>query len=276
MYIAAYLISIGLRCIRTNLSLVEAITQIYGSFPEMFMLKVQASVNGVAWFMTAMLISGIMLWICLSIDPEQKWIPGLLLVFAIYIYSDFLHIGGHIHYTWTQSIVSLGYDGVWRVLADMAIGVLAFLLVQDSKLQSKSKASRTILCIIGNLGLATVLIVSQFKYFGFSDFWFIFIIWCAIVCLMLSEKCTLNENRKSETICYLGGLAYPIYLLHVAVYEVINDLIPISKPAFGCIVVIAITIIEAVFLKCLLNKLMQDFYKLKCLDNSKQEEDLAL
>ena len=224
MYLAAYFISIVLHGIQTNMTGAEIVYQVYRSFPEMFMLKIHTSINGVAWFMTAMLISGILLWICLTIDPERKWISGFLLICALFIYSAFLQTHGNIHYTKSRSITSIYYDGFWRVFADMAIGVFGFSWVQNEKCILKDKTYQIVLCVIGNLGFAIVFLVSLFKNWGFSDFWYIFIIWCALVCLMIPDKIVTNENRIAKIVCYLGGLTYPIYLLHEAVYETFNIL----------------------------------------------------
>lgn len=91
------------------------------------------------------------------------------------------------------------------MFADMAIGVFVFSWVQNEKCIPKDKTYQIVLCVIGNLGFAIVLLVSLFKNWRFSDFWYIFIVWCALVCLMIPDKIVTNDNRIAKIVCYLGG-----------------------------------------------------------------------
>lgn len=252
MYISAYVISEALRAFRSNLSFTQTLEQIDRSFPEMFMLKIKTSVNGVAWFVAAMLISGILLWVCLAWDTRQKWMPGLLFIIALLIYGMFLQTKARIHFTSTQDIVPFGYDGLWRVFADMSMGVFAFSVVQNIKEQIQDKTVKLALSAAGNIGFMMILVISLFRFHNISDFWYIFIAWCAVVCLMLSER--REQDNMAKAICYLGGLAYPIFLLHEAVWATIRTCRPISSPLLGCVAVTGITFIEAAFLNWLLSR----------------------
>lgn len=255
MYIIAYLISGFLGGVRSNFSLVQVVERLYLSFPEMFMFKVHTSINGVAWFTAAMLVAGILLYACLTLDTQQKWMPGLILVAALFIYSAFLQTKARIHFILSQGVGPFGVDGFWRVFADMGIGIFAFYVARDAKGQVQGKMIEQLLGILGNACFAVILVVSLFKYHGFSDFWYIFIAWCAVVCLALSERQPIMETRISKAVCYLGGLAYPIYLLHEAVYAMVGAYGGVSSPALGCVAVIGITVLESVFLNWLLRSI---------------------
>jgi len=252
MYMAAYLLNIVIQMIYRKLSIIEVVKQVYHSFPEMFMLKINTSINGVTWFIAAMLISGMILWACLDIDKKLSWIPGFFLAVALLIYGTFLQQEGRIHLISTQIFSRFGCDGIWRVLADMAIGIVAFSVVQN--IRKCSRNIKLFLSIGGNIGFSIILFVSFFRYDSFCDFWFIFIAWCAIICFMLSGQYTLKEGGLSKTICYLGRLSYPIYLLHTAIYEVILAYWQISNPVFFCIIIVLISLLTAAFLDALLNK----------------------
>lgn len=258
VYIFAYLISAITLPLRTDLSFMQAVERVYRSFPEMFMLKINVSINGVAWYMGAMLLASVLLWVLLTLDPQRKWAPGLLLIAALLIYTMFLQEQGRIHFTGgSQQVVPFWYDGVWRVFADMGMGVFAFSLIQDMPQKPRAEIARRALCITGNIGFALVLCVSLFKYHGFCDFWFIFITWCAVVCLKLSERPSEKEPRASEMICYLSGLSYPVYLLHEAVFALFKTYGWIASPALGCAAVIGISVSEAALLSWLLKKIKE-------------------
>lgn len=253
VYLSAYLISGLLSAARSNMTFMQAAERFYRSFPEMFMFRNSViSINGVAWYMSAMLIASLILWVFLSLDPGRKWMPGLLLVAALWIYGTFMQKQGRIHFTISQNVMPIGWDGVWRVFADMGMGVLAFSLVQHMRGRPQNKSAQRALRIAGNVGFALVLTISLFKYHGFCDFWFIFIIWCAVVCLMLPEQPPGRRSRVSKAVCYLGGLAYPVYLLHEAIFGMFEAYGWIANPALGCAAVLGITVLEAAFLDWLL------------------------
>lgn len=48
---------------------------------------------------------------------------------------------------------------------------------------------------------------------------------------------------------YLGGLAYPLYLLHEAVFSLLRKYRFISSPIGGCVFVIIASMLEAVILR---------------------------
>lgn len=97
MYMAAYLLNVVTKMICRKLSFIEVVKQIYHCFLEMFMLKINTSINSVTWFIAVMLISGMVLWACIDIDKKQSWMPGFFLAGALLIYSTFLQQTGRIH-----------------------------------------------------------------------------------------------------------------------------------------------------------------------------------
>lgn len=253
VYLSAYLISGVLYAIRSNLTFMQAVELFYRSFPEMFMFRNPViSINGVGWYMSVMLMASLILWALLSLDSERNWMPGLLLAASLWIYGTFMQRQGRIHFTISQNVMPVGWDGVWRVFADMGMGGIAFSLVQHMRERPHSKSAQRALRIAGNVGFAMVLSISMFKYRGFCDFWFIFFIWCAVVCLMLPEQPPGGGGRVCKAVYYLGGLAYPVYLLHEAIFVMLKAYGWIANPALGCAVVLGVTVLEAAFLDWLL------------------------
>lgn len=139
------------------------------------------------------------------------------------------------------------------MLADMAMGIVAFSVVQNTKRYSGEK--KLFLSIVGNIGFEVILFVSFFRYNSFCDFWFIFIAWCATICFMLSDRYPSKEGYLSKIICYLGRLSYPIYLLHTAIYSIILTYWQTFSPVFFCIIIAFTSLLTAACLDVLLNNL---------------------
>lgn len=258
MYLCAFLICAVQQGICAQKSPGWILERIYRGFPEALMLRVKVSVNGLAWFVEAMLIAGVLLWVCLTIDKNHVLRNCALPVCAILIYNRFETVAGRIHFTTTQTVFTLGVDGIWRAIAGMSLGMLAFAIVQGTSQYTLTDAAELGLSLLGNIGMVSIVGISVFKYHGFCDFGFIFLAFLSVICVSRAKLVKIDKNVQyiycTKAICRLGALAYPIYLLHQAVFDVVKTYKLIQSPALGCVFVILVTMLEALALNWLLEK----------------------
>lgn len=260
MYLVAYIISAIIDACVHFKSALEGLERVYHSFPEMFMLRITTSVNGVSWFVAAMLIAGTILYILLCLDRYDILKSSVLPLLSLFIYGRFNQVLGRIHAHNSQTVFPLPYDGIWRAFAGLGLGIFAFYIVRKVTQYDLNDRTKTIFSVLGNLGFLSVVAISFKKYNGFSDFICVFIIFIALIALMLSE-CPKKQQYSlyNRLICYLGTLSYPIYLMHEAVFGVFKKYKLVSSPVWGCIAVIAVTCIEAALFTYLLKKVQPLF-----------------
>ncbi len=249
MCAASFVINLILRWLRAKWTLAKAADVLYKSFPEGLMLSIRVTVNGVAWFLAAMFLVGILIWSVLSMDKRRKWAVGLLFVAATMIYAVFIEKAGRIHFHTSREMLLIGHDGFWRIFADMAMGVVAFAAFQRIE-TLKSKRFCRIMHIAGNLFMAGLLALSFFRYNEIADFWCIFFAWCGVICLSMQKENQVPksnvESRLWKFISFLGRLAFPVFLLHEGVYGFLVTYPITSSPALGCLCVLAATCMIAI------------------------------
>ncbi len=268
MYLCAYLFTAVLRGITDAAPWQKVLERIYRSFPEMFMLRIGTSINGVTWFIAAMLIAGALLWALLTWDEKQTIRREILPVCVVLIYGRFAEVAGRIHLTTSRSVFAVGHDGLWRAFAALSLGVIVATAVNGGR-HSLSAAGRTVLTVLGNLGLAVVLFTSIKTYHSFADLWYIFLAACSVGCLFSSDtsryttKCVPPPRfiTLHRSICWLGGLAYPIYLLHESIWKLFKARQIADSPLAGCLGVIAVTLAGAALLDRLLPKALSVWRK---------------
>lgn len=260
MYIAAYLISGILKGIRGHWTVEVLLKKFYHSFPEMFMLRLTTSINGVAWFVSALLPVSVLLYALLRIDKRHTFQMTICPLFSLLVYGRFNQVLGRIHSISSQTVFPILYDGIWRAAAGMSLGIFACTVVREMKGCVQTARAKDACKAFGHFGLVTVLLVSVFKYHSFSDFWFIWIAFFSFVFLFLAEgarSCQEKIGCIPKTVCYLGSLSYPLYLLHEAVYGVFITYHPVGDPVLGCVAIVAVSLLEAVFLTWILDRLNQ-------------------
>lgn len=256
MYLCAYFLKVILWGIQEQQSIRKIIERIYRSFPEMFMLRINPSINGVSWFTCAMLLGGALLWAILSLDRHRVLCSCVLPVCAVIIYSRFESIAGRIHLITTQRIAPVYFDGFYRAFAGMSLGIIAWNIIRRVG-PSLSDAGKFFFRIFGHVTLTVVLVTSLFKYHGFCDFWFIFLSFCGLTGILQENTVKMHKSPNIYIYIYilhkaggyLGGLAYPLYLLHGAVFSLLRKYRFISSPIGGCVFVIIASMLEAVILR---------------------------
>ena len=254
MYLCAYFLKVILWGIQEQQSIRKIIERIYRSFPEMFMLRINPSINGVSWFTCAMLLGGALLWAILSLDRHRVLCSCVLPVCAVIIYSRFESIAGRIHLITTQRIAPVYFDGFYRAFAGMSLGIIAWNIIRRVG-PSLSDAGKFFFRIFGHVTLTVVLVTSLFKYHGFCDFWFIFLSFCGLTGILQENTVKMHKSPNIYIYIlhkaggYLGGLAYPLYLLHGAVFSLLKKYRFISSPIGGCVFVIIASMLEAVILR---------------------------
>lgn len=265
MYIIAYFVTELIRTLKYSSGLDVVATRVYESFPEMFMLDIKTSVNGPSWYVAAIIIAGFILYAVMCLDKNDVVKTLVFPVLSLFIYSQFHDVIGQVHAHNSQKIFPPIYDGLLRAFAGMALGAFAFVLVKSLKSKITSKKQALVLAVTGNTLMAAMSIVSLFKYHGFVDFWYIFLIFAAVICINLGT----DAKKKSEmsgfakTAVYLGGLSYPIYLLHDGMYNLFRTFKLIKEPALGCIVIILIVIAESALITFILKKVTELLRKRK-------------
>ncbi len=259
IYIASYCIAELIRTLkyfeRDGLEFLPS--RIYESFPEMFMLDIKTTVNGPSWFVAAMLIAGFVLYAIMSIDKNHAIKTLVFPVLSVFIYSQFNDVFGKIHAHNSQKIFPPVYDGIVRAFAGMALGAFAYVVVKAIKEKGVSKKWADVFTFVGNVCFAAVILLSINYYHGFMDFWYLFLIFAAVILINIGTeaKKSADMSTTEKVVVYLGGLAYPMYLLHDSMYNLFRTFKLIEEPFAGCVIIILIVIAEAALVTFGINKL---------------------
>ena len=86
MYLCAYFLKVILWGIQEQQSIRKIIERIYRSFPEMFMLRINPSINGVSWFTCAMLLGAL----CCGRFCPWTGIASCAVAYCLFVRSSFI------------------------------------------------------------------------------------------------------------------------------------------------------------------------------------------
>ena len=244
IYIFAYLISLAVFAITREASFVDVIAKVYQSFPEMFMLRIEGrtSVNGVSWFVAAMLIAGLIIAGLLTLS-KKFYSLCLAPLSVILIYSAFFYSTGKIHLITSNNLTPYINDAIFRAFAGMSLGVFMWEIVRLCKELKIKPAVISGGAILGNALIIVVVAFSFRNYHGFCDFWYIFLFFVSVILINLGT----NNNQKSSNveryIEKVTNLSYPIFLIHEPVWKLFRAYEPIDSTALTVVIIVVIVIL---------------------------------
>ena len=179
------------------------------------------SVNGVSWYLSALLLGSFLIYWILSLTEKKSGTSNLY----IYVIAPFLYFvvmariwdnTGHLNY-WTQSAPVLT-GGFWRGLAEMGLGCITCLISSN---RSKREVSKTVQLLATCLEVIMWFVILKKSFCAPDKMDFLVPVlaaFCFYSCFSLNSYLTkMLDNRLSA---YLGMISFPIYLNHLFIQKI--------------------------------------------------------
>lgn len=198
------------------------------------------------WYLSAMIVSMFILY-PLLIKYRENFIclvSPIIIFFGLgYLCHNWVGLD-HSYITWTGHM----YTGIIRALAEINIGCIIYLINKKLKNIEYSKLFKLILTIIGEASMLLVLFIINFIN-NPKNYDYIMLLMISIsIAIFLSEKTYEYKILSVSFFYYLEKLSLLIFINHVTVIEIVNNMHPFTKllPKNKPIVTIVITIIIAI------------------------------
>lgn len=199
----------------------ELVTRILDAVPNFFLIQKLGfnykSVNGVTWYISAMLIAMLLLYpLCRKFYSMFVHVIGPFLGFAIIGYLQYTYGTVAGVNTWT----GFGFKCVWRAVAEISIGVVCFEVSRIFSQKEWRKDQRVFATILELLGYAFVF---AYAILGLSKKYEIYCVCILAVCIVLTfSECSYGTRFfDRKWVYFLGKISLPLYLnqmfaIHIA------------------------------------------------------------
>lgn len=178
-------------------------------------------VNGLTWYISAMLIAMIFLYPLI-----RKYKYNFIYIVCPLIV---LLLGGWIDHTYgtirTPALwTGFAYKGFLRAIVELSIGSLIFVATESIKKINFTKIGKIFITIIEIFGFLIPFYASQFIP-NSARYDFIMLIFLSIsIALAFSEKTCEYKKFNNKLFYHLEKLSLPLYLCHVVLRTVINEM----------------------------------------------------
>ncbi len=237
----------------------ESMKNLYESLPDLFLFCMigvpYEDYNGVAWYLSAMLIGFMIIypWLRYNYYKFSRYfapvISFLLLVF-LFFSSEPIRLSGVYKMYGFIRVANI------RACAELLLGVVSFEL---SKKLGKLRLSESMRKVLFAVEIILILSLIIYVFSPLSEAWqFLFLFVCAaFITLALSGATYGNEKFDKRWIYYLGKLSLPVYLIQYAFRDIamyyLND-IPFGL--YTLLIVLAAVLLGAILMP-LGNKLVE-------------------
>lgn len=186
--------------------------RILDAIPNFFLIQKLGfdfkSVNGVTWYISAMMIAMLFLYpLCRKFYSMFVHVIGPLLGFSIigYLQCTYGTVSGV--NTWTV----LGYKCVWRAVAEISLGVVYFEVSRNLSQREWKKSQRVAATLLEILGYTFVF---AFAILGLPKKYEIYCICILAVCIVFTfSECSCGIRLfDHKWVYFLGKISLPLYL----------------------------------------------------------------
>ena len=237
----------------------EAMMDLFESIPDLLLFSMigvpYEAYNGVAWYLSAMLIGFIVIypWLrCYYYKFSRFFAPiiSFLLLLFLFFSSDPIRLSGVYKMYGFIRVANI------RACAELLLGVVSFEL---SKKLGKLRLSESMRKVLFAVEIILILSLIIYVFSPLSEAWqFLFLFVCAaFITLALSGASSGNEKFDKRWIYYLGKLSLPVYLIQYAFMNIAKFYLKSLPFGLYNALIVAAAVIFGMILMPLGNKLVE-------------------
>lgn len=200
-------------------------------------------VNGVDWYISAMLLSMAILYPIARKYRDYFMYVGAPL-FSIFMIGLLFRSVGHLSLAALPAENLRIHQGLFRALAEISIGCALYPFVQKLKQSSFTPLAEALLSLIELVLYVVILGVMIFAKEKMYDFYVLFLIGLALS-LSLSQKGKSMKCFHFSLCSYLGSLSLDLYLAHSYLPSVIKYFFPESSYYSKLIIFLLLSMMSA-------------------------------
>lgn len=223
----SWFLAFGILCIAENHTLTSAIAKLINGIWEPIFITMtglgRRGVNGVVWYISAMLICMAILYPLLRKYPDVTLhiiIPLTSLCIFGYFFKNFSSVRGPTNWLgWT-------YKGVLRAFAELGIGCWLFYLAKYIKKYNYTILGRFLISLTENIIYISITIFMYIMGANKYDYFFVAIMAVAVA-LTFSGTGIDSNLFNSKLVMFLGRFSVPLYFSHTFWASALNYYVPV-------------------------------------------------
>lgn len=177
------------------------------------------SLNGVQWYLSAMLVAMALIYPLFRKSPD-KYRKTAAPIIALAVLGWLVHDYGTFGNVkeWTP----IGYKCVWRAIGELNLGIFGYSVVEFINKENYNKKEKLGLTIFELISWGLFILYAVTAVPSKYDFLALFAVFFA-VCLAFSEQTYLSGLFDNRFVYFLGRLSLPIYITQKVGFKIVEQ-----------------------------------------------------